>query len=360
LEKIVRLRRVIHGRYGLLILVLIPKLFFLTAWFAASQWGESPTNCNWDCRWYLTIINSGYQQFPNSTPPIGQANWAFFPFMPILVNTIHSIFQINPVLLGIIINLIAFYFALVYLEKILLLDKEFARYCSALIAVSPLSIYINTLYTESLYFAATIMLSYFLKERKYRQAIITMAAISATKVTGIILSFVTFAYLINARRNREISLKGLWIGGAASFSGLIAFSVFLRNRTGDPLAFLHIQAAWGVGNQNFGGWLRKVFTFESPTTLVYFMLLLLTFFCGVRLLQKKYYFEGILTLIPVVTTVFSAAINFRYFLVSYGVYFYICKFADSRNFRRLFFLFCVSTGTLILEYAWLIRAGFMI
>ncbi|MCX8515193.1 MAG: hypothetical protein ORN24_06450, partial [Burkholderiales bacterium] len=54
--------------------------------------------CKWDCQWYLTIINNGYDLHTRTYPRLwhGLANWAFFPLYPYLVKIISVASGVKP------------------------------------------------------------------------------------------------------------------------------------------------------------------------------------------------------------------------------------------------------------------------
>ena len=47
--------------------------------------------CVWDCAWYTTIVETGYDPIPGMRLVPGAANWAFFPFYPALVGLIRAV-----------------------------------------------------------------------------------------------------------------------------------------------------------------------------------------------------------------------------------------------------------------------------
>ena len=68
--------------------------------------------CKWDCKWYLTIINDGYDHAVRTHPKIWKnlANWAFFPLYPNLVAITAKITMSDPVFAGILFkSVICFY-----------------------------------------------------------------------------------------------------------------------------------------------------------------------------------------------------------------------------------------------------------
>lgn len=61
----------------------------------------------WDVGWYTNIIINGYQKVPNTemgSPTYAQANWAFFPLMPLIMRSIYQLTQIPIEILGPVLN----------------------------------------------------------------------------------------------------------------------------------------------------------------------------------------------------------------------------------------------------------------
>jgi Gpi18-like mannosyltransferase len=338
----------------------LTKVIHVTA-TAILRFLEKPAYaCNWDCYWYLSIVEKGYQLAPNIEPPIGAANWAFFPLVPTSVKLLKSLIPIDPFIIAVIVNSIAFLLSLYVLERILSENKKLARQTSLLIAISPIGIYVNSFYTESVYFLLTCLIAYHLKKENLIWASAFAGMISATRVTGIFISIFVIICLLRAAWKKKIRVTEFVLASLMSFSGIGLFSIYLKYLTGDYLAFLHIQKAWGVGNKNFIEWVRDALTFYSPTQFIYLILFILTLFLVVYLIIKKKYFEALVTAIPVITTIVSAAVNLRYFLVSYAAYVFISSKIQTSKKVTVVFMCVTLIATMLGDIAWQSRLGFMI
>lgn len=351
---------VIYSNYGLVAIILLSKVIHLAATVILRFFDKPTYSCNWDCYWYLSIVEKGYQLAPNIEPPNGAANWAFFPLVPTIVKLLNVLIPINPFIIAVILNSIAFLIALYVLEKIFSEIKILARQTSLLIAISPIGIYVNSFYTESIYFLLTCLIAYHLKKENLIWASAFAGMISATRVTGIFISVFVAIVLLKALWKKKIRLTEYLLGSFMSFSGIGLFSIYLKNLTGDYLAFLHIQKAWGVGNKNFIEWIRDALTLYSPTQFIYLILFILTLLLVVYLIVKKKYFEAVVTAIPVITTIVSAAVNLRYFLVSYAAYVFISSKIQTSKKVTVIFMCITLIATLLGEIAWQSRLGFMI
>jgi Gpi18-like mannosyltransferase len=85
---------------------------------------------------------------------------------------------------------------------------------------------------------------------------------TATRVTGAAL---VPAFLLVAWREKRPPIA--YIVSLATGLGLLAFMVFCAIRFGDPIAFVHVQKAWGIqGGFNWAGWLelfKTIFTLHT-------------------------------------------------------------------------------------------------
>lgn len=203
------------------------------------------TMCKWDCKWYLTIINNGYDDVVRTTPKLwrGLANWAFFPLYPVIIAFLKFFIPINPVIIGITLNQIFVFFAAIFLYKLLRLNFNDlnSRFGVTLLIFSPFSIYFTSLYTESLFLLLSVSGFYFLRTNSFFTSSVLGGLLSATRPVGIMFLIPIFISFLRKR----INLNSLVILGFISSLGLLLFMLFLYIKTGDALAFQHIQKGWG-------------------------------------------------------------------------------------------------------------------
>jgi Gpi18-like mannosyltransferase len=190
----------------------------------------------WDGGWYEKIATNGYEYLADGQ----QHNIAFFPLFPLLVRGVMALglpFNIA----GILINNFAFLGALllVYAWLEARYDTQTARWSIATLAWCPFSLYGTVIYTEGLFLLLTTAALQAFAKQQYTSAGLWGAMASATRVTGAML---VPAFLLMAWR--EKSLKACFASLAASF-GLLLFSAYCALNFGDPLAFVHVQRAWG-------------------------------------------------------------------------------------------------------------------
>lgn len=207
--------------------------------------------CKWDCKWYLTIIESGYDHGLRIKPQIwkGLANWAFFPLYPNLIAIISKVTNLDTVNVGIIFNQICIFIAVIFFYCFLRLtfDDLNSRFGVVLLTFSPFSVYFASLYTEALFIMLSIIGFYYLKTNRGYITGLLGGLLSATRPVGMMFCIPIFINFI--RKNRPI--KELLITLCLSISGLVIFMMFLHFRAGDFLAFDHIQKGWGRAGWNF-------------------------------------------------------------------------------------------------------------
>lgn len=250
--------------------------------------------CKWDCKWYLTIINDGYDHVVRTSPRVwkGLANWAFFPLYPLLVSFMSKITFIDPVIAGILLNQVFVFVAAIFLYKLLRLNFNDlnSRFGVILLVFSPFSVYFSSLYTEGLFLVLSITGFYFLRTSRGFTACILGGLLSATRPVGIMFAVPVFVNYIRHRR----PLKKMLIALAIVCTGLICYMVFLQFRAGDFLAFQHIQKGWGRKGWDTLRLGKQVWTMF--TDFHNSMLFLISFLLSLYMIIKKYYEEAFFNL----------------------------------------------------------------
>jgi len=210
--------------------------------------------CRFDCGWYLSIVTAGYDDAPHLVTGELQANWAFFPLFPLAVRAMRALTGLTPPLAGVAVaNLALFGFALLgwrYRARTRP-GSEAGAWLLALMAW-PYGFYFSVPYSEAPYAClATAALLALAAGRAWLAAVAT-ALLTATRPTGIVLAaWVGFERLWRARSQRRPAAFARAMAPAlVAPLGLVGFMGFLGWRVGDPLAFAHIQAAWGHSLRN--------------------------------------------------------------------------------------------------------------
>ena len=250
----------------------------------------SSAMCKWDCKWYLTIINSGYDEHIRATPHIwrGLANWAFFPLYPNLVALASKLTTLDAVTAGILLNQLLVFIAAIYFYRLLRLSFNDlnSRFGAILLIFSPFSVYFASLYTEGLFLVLSIAGFYYLKTNRGVTAAILGGLLSATRPVGVML---IVPIIVNYLRRKK-TLTQLALALSLAVSGLFCYMLFLYFRTGDALAFQHIQKAWGRNGWDLQHLDHQLWSMLSDwhNSIIFILSLLLS----VYLLFKKFYEEA--------------------------------------------------------------------
>lgn len=222
--------------------------------------------CVWDCVWYRTIIESGYQLAPLETFRPGAANWAFFPLSPLLAASLHKLLGLPVIVAGFVAsNIYACIAALVARPLFGERPEAYWLWVFALL-VGPFSMLFSTLYTEGLFILLTILSLLALQRQRYLAAGLWAGLLSATRVTGVLMTVaILVSAVVDQRRAgvpwRHIPLSllrrpDLLLALFIAPLGLFIYMAYLHLLTGDGFAFMHIQRAWGrdAGNPLAFAW----------------------------------------------------------------------------------------------------------
>ena len=216
--------------------------------------------CVWDCAWYRTIVEGGYDLMPRTRLRPGAANWAFFPLYPLGVAALRNLLGIPTIIGGLILSntyaIAASFAARPLFEGNLRAYRLFAF----AMFLGPFSMLFSTLYTESLFVLLIILALVALRGRRYVLAGICAGLLSATRVTGVLMVFaILISAILDRRRDgvrwRDLPLRllrdpDLLLGIFLAPLGLFIYMAYLQQLTGDGFAFAHIQRAWGRGIGN--------------------------------------------------------------------------------------------------------------
>ncbi|WP_066680390.1 mannosyltransferase family protein [Caulobacter sp. CCH9-E1] len=213
---------------------------------ALNIWGAS------DSGWYLDLATNGYQLVPAAN---GQANWAFFPAMPGLAAGLARLTSLTPFEAMLVVSNLSFLIALVLLHRLArqAFDAKTADVTVVLLCVAPASYIFSAAYTEALFLASLAGALLLIRDRRWLAAGLAAALAALTRNLGLALLLpYGWAVLERWRARDQVPLgraEGLRIllGGLAPMAALAAFLLHLKSRTGDALAFLHIQKTWGRG-----------------------------------------------------------------------------------------------------------------
>ncbi len=223
-----------------------------------------------DSWWFKNIVEHGYMHEVLTADPIRplQANWAFFPLFPILTKLL-SLVGLPSSIAAIIVNqtqlLLSLYLA--YWLALKSLPPRAAVFVPLMIAMSPANIWFMAAYSDMTYLFLSIVAFYCLKSERLWWFALSGALLALSRFAGVfILAALIIHYLqrYKCQRNQKLSnappvpdsqhiIIILLTQSIIVFSGLGAFMFTLYLIMGDPLAFYHIQSAWGHLGTNWWG-----------------------------------------------------------------------------------------------------------
>jgi len=206
----------------------------------------------WDAGWYLGLANGGYADGPGDV---------FFPLYPLLVWLLSGFASTLGVLMvsAYAVSILAFTAALYVFHRLVELEvgRSYARPALLLLAVFPGALYFGAPYSESVFLLVSVGAFYAARTGHWAWAGVLAGAASGTRSVGLVLVVpLVILYLYGPREDRRPDGGGgwrpryrlrpsiLWIGLAPA--GLVAFSVYLSIRIGDPFAWASYQESfWG-------------------------------------------------------------------------------------------------------------------
>ncbi len=217
----------------------------LYVWLARAHGGFVAAICRWDCGWYTTIIQSGYDRAPNG--PDLRANWAFFPLYPLLSRAVALLTTLPPVTSAVLLNL-ALFPALVAVACrfwITTRGREGAAWLALLFCAWPYGIHFSSAYTEALYGLLMMVSLLALTHERVLIGGVAGGLLTATRPTGVLAVVVLgIARALGSGPASTRLLEAvafLALGGL----GLSCYAIYLHQHVGDALAFMHIEASWG-------------------------------------------------------------------------------------------------------------------
>ncbi|HEY5294839.1 MAG TPA: mannosyltransferase family protein [Gaiellaceae bacterium] len=187
----------------------------------------------WDSFWFIQIAHHGYNVAPG-TP-------AFYPLYPGLVAVVGRVFLGHYVLAGIAVSLLATLGSFVLLDRLAerLLGPDVARRSVLFLAVFPMSLFLQAVYSESIFLFVAIAAFLAAERRHFPLAGLCCGLALLARPTGLaVLLGVAVIAFRTPRRLRNLASLAI----AAPVFGL--FPLTLQLQTGHPFAFLHVEHLW--------------------------------------------------------------------------------------------------------------------
>jgi hypothetical protein len=198
-----------------------------------------------DAGWYFGIASGGYDHVAG-----GRNNLAFFPLYPVLMGGLGHAFggrQEHFYIAGIVVSWTAFAAACVQLYRLALLDLTHEAAVRTVIyaAIFPSAFFFGVVYSESLFFLCLVTAALALRGRQWLLAGAALAAMTATRVNGVMFlpAFALLAWRA-AGGDRRALVRGL-AAVAAGLLGIAAYSAYTYVISGDPFEWYHSIRRWG-------------------------------------------------------------------------------------------------------------------
>jgi mannosyltransferase PIG-V len=185
----------------------------------------------WDSDWYLRIAEDGYSASPSSTP-------AFFPLYPGLVGLVGRVLLGHYVLAGVLVSLAACAVAFVLLYRLAIahLGPEGAHRAVVYLALFPTALFLQAVYSESVYLVLALAAFLLAERRRYLGAGAAAGLAVLTRPAGVALlpALALLAWRADNRR-RALARLAISVPIAATYPVLLALWI------GEPFAFLRAQ-----------------------------------------------------------------------------------------------------------------------
>jgi hypothetical protein len=202
------------------------------------------TFARYDSGWYHGIASQGYVYAEG-----GRNNLAFFPLYPMLMRAggwLLGARQEDFYFAGIVVSWLAFAGAMVLLYRLarLDLDERAAERAVLYTAIFPFAYFFGVVYSESLFLLTLVATTFALRTKRWVWAALAGAAMTATRVTGVIalpgLAWIAWRAAAGDRREQWKAAAAI-VGCTTGFVGYCAYNYVL---SGTPFAWYEAITRW--------------------------------------------------------------------------------------------------------------------
>lgn len=314
----------------------------------------------WDSGYYRSIIYGGYDLTRHSWD--GQANWAFFPVFPLVCKLLLYIFHSEYAI--IIFNQILLFASLsmLYIYALSHYNKRIASMAIFFLAIGSENIYFASIYTESMFLFLSLATLLLLDKNKYLFAAVVCGILSGVRMQGLMMSLIVVYHYVsfsNFKISLNVVLKSLLLF-FLSITGFIAFISYLGLHVGDPLAFYHIQDAFGRSNVSWVNLIGSINSLWKGGTGVDRVLSVVSIAVMMYFYQKRKYCELLFFALCFFIELASKSLQSysRFFFANYATYIFLGAYV-----KDVFRLAFVTISTLVLSimfiYLWLISSSYV-
>ncbi len=228
--------------------IFVTSIAKFASWEGSASYKKVSDLCQWDCGWYASVLQHGYDRVPENEP--GEANWPFHPLFPMTAYPFWRWLNLPLAASMVLTSKLELLFAL-YAFLLLVRDQidttNEGLLAGSLVAFNPYVIYAHAGYSEPLYFGLITLGFYFADRRRWILSGAMGGLASATRFVGFLLSI---SYAIVWRR--ELRARSAWrklnldaiIGLLLCPLGTALFLLYLHAHMGDALVQQHAQVAW--------------------------------------------------------------------------------------------------------------------
>jgi hypothetical protein len=203
-----------------------------------------------DAIYYLGIAAEGYHLAPVRLGVY--YDWVFFPLFPMVVRAASILTLGDVAVAGVLVSNFAFGAALLalYALSVRYVGHDTAVRAAGFVALAPGAVAFAMAYSDSLFLLLAVGAFLAAERGRWPLAGLLYGLAALSRLPGVLLGLPLLLLLLRStgRDDRLRAIPWLLAGPLA----LLAFSAWQGSALGDPLAFLHAQAAWvippAVGN----------------------------------------------------------------------------------------------------------------
>ncbi|MDQ3547531.1 MAG: hypothetical protein M3439_01820 [Chloroflexota bacterium] len=228
---------------------------------------------NWDGFWYALIATEGYDYHPAST--------AFWPLYPWSMRVLADLFFLRVETAGLILANLAFFAALVVLQRLVMREwgDAVANRALWLLAFFPTAFYFSAVYSESFFLLFSLLAFYWAKGGKWWQAGLVAALAALTRNLGVLLVVPLGIIFLKQYGLHPRDWPRTWLAVGIPVLSPLIYMLALWRTYRDPLLTLDAQKGWAreqampwttfqmAFDQSNLGWLRELSASPTWTTL---------------------------------------------------------------------------------------------
>lgn len=357
LSRLSYLNKALLFTFGLKILYLLLGNAFPNGWHGWDRLFEVMARN--DSGWYFQIAADWY---PSHPPAPGEQT--AFPFFPLY-----------PLLLGLVMKLTGTYIAAATLLHIALswiwvkvlfgylrlkgFDDRKAMMFTVLLQCFPWAYFFHVYYSEILFSTLLLWSLSALMREKPLQLMMAVFLLALCRPTGVVMAAGMVFFVLEKAgwlailKDRKSILLALSLAGAPL--AVLAWSGYLYNHCGDPLAFSHSQAAWGRAyTWPWESFFTNGFWDVQFLSAVVLIMLLITVYIMRKAGTADKLFVGLNLLFPLTTGAVTS--YYRFFLVIPQVFEYLFGYFYKRWIPVAIILLSLN---LLTFYYWVSHSGWL-